>query len=89
MCVCVVCSVYVCVVCVCVCSVCVVCISVCSVCVCVYSIHEGVHHLVGNTAHSKTYHIIYRWQYAITCILEEQVKRKFKMWSWTNMKNTR
>ena len=32
---------------------------------------------------------IHRWQYAITCVLEEQVRRKLRMWSWSHMKTSR
>ena len=29
------------------------------------------------------------WRYAITAILEEDVKRRTRMWSWTHMKQHR
>jgi len=30
-----------------------------------------------------------RWKFAYTCILEETVKRRRKMWSWQHMKTHR
>lgn len=31
----------------------------------------------------------FRWKFAITCILEEEVKRKYRNWDWNVIKNHR
>lgn len=33
--------------------------------------------------------MIGRWRYAYTCVKEEDVRRRLRVWSWANMKHHR